>query len=464
MSGKNMFHRINVDHMPLRIERKEGNLPGTEILDANWTKNSLGRQYLLCVREGVLIYSDQASRLTKKRPRHLLLDPKTPQRLAVYMQRGLPLGPSPAGGSGGVGSLDVSDQPYSQAFQEMAKNLEMAEIEARQAHETYRRFVAELAGCAEAIFPNGNLPSQGVTPLEAVKFIASKFSRTWEEYEFWNKMDDTLVNVVEGNFGGNGSLWDAARQKQVAAKSIYWHESYTGTLTGTKRERRVLEYFVLGDRESAIAFLLAASPDDTSSFYKDGLRALALSSFKTLKNKESSPREMDVGGKADASVLQEKACKVLSAHCSSHDDVLSSIVMLSLIGRPLDAVIQLQEVGMWEHAATMTASYLEGDQRQEALERWAAHVITVQKNLWRGLGILLSCGLYVEALDTMDKHGLSLSFLTLYQAVDRVYVRTKESGEGDQRFGAVLGTDNFVGLRKKHREILARMLCSDNSL
>ena len=93
----------------------------------------------------------------------------------------------------------------------------------------------------------------------------------------------------------------------------------------------------------------------------------------------------------------------------------------------------------------MTASYLEGDQRQEALERWAYHVIGEQKNLWRGLGILVSCGLYVETLEVMNREGLSLSFLTLFGRV-----------EGLQ--GGVLQTERFKTMRRRHQIVVAKNL------
>ena len=437
LSANNMFHRINVDHMPLKIERVEGNMPGTEILDATWAKNELGRQYVVCTRDGALVYSDQAVAAGHRTIRNLLLDPRTPDRLAVYMQNSLPLTRTPGSGS-------LADQPYSAEFGKLAKSLELTEIEVQQAHESYRKCVAELDNGAAALaraYGSGS----AVDAVGCMKLVARAFGRSPEEHEFWDKLEDTLGNVREGNYGGVGCLWDAARQKTKAARSVYWHESYTGALNMAKRERRVLEYFVLGDRESAIAFLLAATPDESSSFYKDALRALALASFRHQAPGDAADADNDGTPLSARRGLQEKASKVLSAHCAGNGDVLSSIVMLGLIGRNLDAVLQLQDVGMWEHAATMTASYLEGDQRQEALERWAYHVIGEQKNLWRGLGILVSCGLYVETLEVMNREGLSLSFLTLFGRV-----------EGLQ--GGVLQTERFKTMRRRHQIVVAKNL------
>jgi len=451
LSAKNMFHRINVDHMPLKIVRVEGNTPGTEVLDIIWSKNCLGRQYVTCTRDGVFIYSDQAGLASKITIKNILLDPKMPDRLAMYMQKSLPLTKS------GGGAL--LDQQYSSEFRSMAEGLELTDVEMQQAHESYRKCLAELTGGQNGISAlidhySSSLASASLGSLDCMKLLSSNFGRTSEEFDFWAKLADTLNNVMEGNYGGVGCLWDAAKQKAKAAKSIYWHESYTGPLNATKRERRVLEYFVLGDRESAIAFLLAASPDDSSSFYKDALRALGLASFRLTSPAEMTGAESFSPSQGSANSLQEKASKVLSAHCAGKGDILSSIVMLGLIGRNLDAVIQLQDVGMWEHAATMTASYLEGDQRQEALERWALHVIQAQKNLWRGLGILLSCGLYVETLEILNKEGLSLSFLTLFDYIERLYT---ERGREH-----MLGSERFRTMKKRHLIVMAKRLCNDN--
>ena len=474
LSSKNMFHRINVDHMPLKIERTESNLPGTEILDTTWVKNEHGRQYVMCTRDGISVYSDQGVAFAKPL-KSFLLDPKTPERLALYMQTRLSLSKlkesaadaaDAAADAGGASTpspllpnlIDFDDGPmdtttttspsshlerYPKAFRALASDLEMTELESQQAFESYRKFVAELEGRRNGIstlvsrYKGLVSPSDEKNPpsteesLDYLKLVASYFGKSPEEFEFWDKAQATLANVVEGNYGGSGCLWDSARQKRIAAKSICWHESFTGTLNASKSERRVLEYFVLGDRESAIAFLLATSPND-KDFYKHALRAISLSSF---------PSGSDSGDNA----LQEKTSKVLSAHCGSHDDVLSSIVMLGLIGKTLDAVHQLQDVGMWEHAATMTASYLQGDERQLALERWAGHVINTQKNLWKGLGILLSAGLVWDVLRILDEKHMSMSFVCLYRLLLGHAAYTS-------------GEDKFQALFSKHTSLLKELV------
>jgi hypothetical protein len=276
LSGRNMFHRINVDHMPLKVHKAESNLPGTEILDVTWAKTENGRQYVMCTKDGLLIYSDQARAFDQGMTKSILLDPKTPERLSVYMQRCLPL-------------ETAKEDMKEPTFQQMVSDFKLSELEVRQAFEGYKKFVADLSyGCdgladlmryySSRIGTAQGAAAPPMDALECMKVAASEFGRCEEEFQFWDKLPATLANVIEGNYGGSGCLWDSAKQKRLAAKSVYWHECYTGTLTSKKSERRVLEYFVLGDRESAIAFLLATSPDD-SDFYKHALRALALSSF-----------------------------------------------------------------------------------------------------------------------------------------------------------------------------------------
>ena len=472
LSGRNMFHRINVDHMPLKVEKAESNLPGTEILDVTWAKTEHGRQYVMCTKDGLLIYSDQTRAFNQGMTKSILLDPKTPERLSVYMQRHLPL----------VAADDESMNMTEGQFQEMVSEFELPELELRQAFESYKKFVADLNdGCYidglselmrhyTSCHLGNRKGSAPVSALECMKVVASEFGGFTEEFQFWDKLPATLANVAVGNYGGPGCLWDSSKQKKMAAKSVYWHECFTGTLTSNKSERRVLEYFVLGDRESAIAFLLATSPDD-DDFYKHALRALALSSFPLDGQNIESGSSPTAGGTASPYLgrcntsLQEKASKVLSAHCAGHDDILSSVVILGLIGRTLDAVMQLQDVGMWEHASTMTASYLHGEQRQAALERWAYHIIYEHKNLWKGLGIFLSCGLYHKVFELFDAENLSLCYVTLFEYIQTFYKERKEQNVGllamDGQVASrspILSDKKFEELCQKHKKKIAQRL------
>lgn len=100
---------------------------------------------------------------------------------------------------------------------------------------------------------------------------------------------------------------------------------------------------------------------------------------------------------------------------------------------------------MWEHAATMTASYLQGDERQLALERWAGHVINTQKNLWKGLGILLSAGLVWDVLRILDEKHMSMSFVCLYRLLLGHAAYTS-------------GEDKFQALFSKHTSLLKELV------
>lgn len=58
-----------------------------------------------------------------------------------------------------------------------------------------------------------------------------------------------------------------------------WHESMSRSLfrdSETLQERRMLEYVVLGDYQTAVAFLLASSPERSARYYRDAMCTVAL--------------------------------------------------------------------------------------------------------------------------------------------------------------------------------------------
>lgn len=61
-------------------------------------------------------------------------------------------------------------------------------------------------------------------------------------------------------------------------------------------------------------------------------------------------------------------------------------------GLNADAVALLQEAGMWQAAAALTARTLTGTERAQALSRWASHVRHHEGSVWRCVGILTSAG------------------------------------------------------------------------
>jgi hypothetical protein len=84
--------------------------------------------------------------------------------------------------------------------------------------------------------------------------------------------------------------------------------------------------------------------------------------------------------------------QVVSAHAASIGDTLLGVPLNCSAGLNADAVQVLQEAGMWQLAAGLTARTLTGTERAQALGRWAGHVLQQQGSVWRCVGILTSAG------------------------------------------------------------------------
>ena len=57
-----------------------------------------------------------------------------------------------------------------------------------------------------------------------------------------------------------------------------WHEAMSRAVFSSEllQERRMLEYCVLGDFQTAVAFLLASSPERSARYYRDAVFTMAL--------------------------------------------------------------------------------------------------------------------------------------------------------------------------------------------
>jgi hypothetical protein len=84
--------------------------------------------------------------------------------------------------------------------------------------------------------------------------------------------------------------------------------------------------------------------------------------------------------------------QVVSAHAASIGDNLLGVPLNCSAGLNADAVALLQEAGMWQAAAALTARTLAGTERAQALSRWASHVRHHEGSVWRCVGILTSAG------------------------------------------------------------------------
>ncbi|KDP30267.1 hypothetical protein JCGZ_17049 [Jatropha curcas] len=162
---------------------------------------------------------------------------------------------------------------------------------------------------------------------------------------------------------------------QSASERIPWHEKLEGE---EAIQNRVHELVLVGNLEAAVSLLLSTSPD-SSCFYANALRAVALSS-------------------AVSRSLHELAVKVVAANMVRTDRSLSGTHLLCAVGRYQEACSQLQDAGCWTDAATLAAAHLKGSDYARVLQRWADHVLRVEHNIWRALILFVAAGALQEAL------------------------------------------------------------------
>ncbi|XP_010533145.1 PREDICTED: WD repeat-containing protein 11 [Tarenaya hassleriana] len=164
-------------------------------------------------------------------------------------------------------------------------------------------------------------------------------------------------------------LWECANER------IPWHEKLEGE---EAVQNRVHELVSVGNLEAAVSLLLSTSPD-SSYFYPNALRAVALSSTVSKS-------------------LLELAVKVVAANMVRSDRSLSGIHLLCSVGRYQEACSQLQDSGFWTDSATLAATHLKGSDYARVLQRWAGHVLHNEHNVWRGVILYVAAGAFQEAL------------------------------------------------------------------
>ncbi|GMH27310.1 hypothetical protein Nepgr_029153 [Nepenthes gracilis] len=164
-------------------------------------------------------------------------------------------------------------------------------------------------------------------------------------------------------------LWDTANER------ILWHEKLEGE---DAVQNRVHDLVSVGNLEAAVSLLLS-TPPESSYFYANALRAVALSS-------------------AVSRSLLELAVKVVAANMVRTDKSLSGIHLLCAVGRYQEACSQLQDAGCWTDAATLAATHLKGSDYSRVLQRWADHVLNNEHNMWRALILYTAAGALKEAL------------------------------------------------------------------
>ncbi|VFQ67396.1 unnamed protein product [Cuscuta campestris] len=162
---------------------------------------------------------------------------------------------------------------------------------------------------------------------------------------------------------------------KCAKERILWHEKLEGE---EAIQNRVHELVSVGNLEAAVSLLLS-TPPDSSYFYANALRAVALSS-------------------AVSQSLLELAVKVVAANMVRTDNSLSGTHLLCAVGRYQEACSQLQDAACWTDAATLAASHLQGSDYARVLQRWADHVLSSEHDIWRALVLYVAAGAFQEAL------------------------------------------------------------------
>ncbi|KAF9662884.1 hypothetical protein SADUNF_Sadunf18G0100900 [Salix dunnii] len=192
-----------------------------------------------------------------------------------------------------------------------------------------------------------------------------------------------------------GQLRSMAFQKEELCESarerIPWHEKLEGE---EAIQNRVHELVSIGNLEAAVSLLLSTSPE-SSYFYVNALRAVALSS-------------------AVSRSLHELAVKVVAANMVQTDRSLSGTHLLCAVGRYQEAcsqvrlciklmhkLVQLQDAGCWTDAATLAATHLSGSDYARVLLRWANHVLHTEHNIWRALILYVAAGALQDALEAL---------------------------------------------------------------
>ncbi|XP_023530451.1 WD repeat-containing protein 11-like [Cucurbita pepo subsp. pepo] len=205
-------------------------------------------------------------------------------------------------------------------------------------------------------------------------------------------------------------LWESANER------IPWHEKLDGEEVN---QNRVHELVSVGNLEATVSLLLS-TPPESSYFYANALRAVALSS-------------------AVSKSLLELAVKVVAANMVRTDRSLSGTHLLCAVGKYQEACSQLQDAGCWTDAATLAATHLKGSDYARVLLRWANHVFLSEHNIWRALILYVAAGALQEALAALresQQPDTAAMFVLACREIHAEFISNLEHSddESDSRF------------------------------
>lgn len=248
----------------------------------------------------------------------------------------------------------------------------------------------------------------------------------------------SLTGEDEKNLLTNGQLRLMAFEQEElyggATERISWHEKLEGE---EAIQNRVHELVSVGDLEAAVSLLLSTSPE-SSYFYPNALRAIALSS-------------------AVSRSLLELAVKVVAANMVRTDRSLSGTHLLCAVGRYQEACSQLQDAGCWTDAATLAAAHLRGSDYARVLQRWAEHVLHAEHNIWRAVILYVAAGAMQEALAALREAQRPDTAAMFILACREIHTEFLSSLDPNDESSSIIKDKlvNLPGLNPKNEDVIA---------
>ncbi|XP_059635123.1 uncharacterized protein LOC132277309 isoform X2 [Cornus florida] len=223
-------------------------------------------------------------------------------------------------------------------------------------------------------------------------------------------------------------LWERASER------IPWHEKLEGE---EAIQNRVHELVSVGNLEAAVSLLLS-TPPESSFFYANALRAVALSS-------------------AVSRSLHELAVKVVAANMVRTDRFFSGTHLLCAVGRYQEACSQLQDAGCWTDAATLAATHLKGSDYARVLQRWADHVLRAEHNICRALILYVAAGALQEALAALREAQQPDTAAMFILACREILAEIVSSLDLDEEFRCSIKEKVFLmpGLNPDNEDVIA---------
>ncbi|RDY09617.1 WD repeat-containing protein 11, partial [Mucuna pruriens] len=221
-------------------------------------------------------------------------------------------------------------------------------------------------------------------------------------------------------------LWKSASER------ISWHEKLEGE---EAIQKRIHELVSVGNLEVAVSLLLS-TPPESSYFYVNALRAVALSS-------------------AVSRSLHELAVKVVAANMVRADRSLSGMHLLCAVGRYQEACSQLQDAGCWTDAATLAASHLTGSDYARVLQRWAGHVLHTELNIWRALILYVAAGALHEALAALREAQLPDTAAMFILACREIHAENLGTLDDESSSSVKVELLNLRALDPKNEDVIA---------